>query len=125
MWSDQYFDIWETTYAYKVRIDQLFVNEEKVNVHYGGMKDAEVTKIKKKNIYASCNAVYDKTLSQLKRLNDCDHYGKIQLLEELLPVLQKCSKLINVKSTKTLEKELRKTDDPRQKAILILDFEIE
>jgi len=89
------------------------------------MKDAEVTKIKKKNIYESCNTIYDKTLIQLKRLNDCDHYGRIQLLEELLPVLHKCTKLINVKSTKTLEKELRRVDDPKQKAELILDFQIE
>jgi hypothetical protein len=124
-WSNQYFDMWERTYAYKVRIDQLYVNEEKVNVHYGGMKDAEVTKIRKKNIYESCNAVYDKTLTQLKRLNDCDHYGRILLLEELLPVLQKCSKLILVKNTRSLEKELKRTNDPKQKAELILKFEIE
>jgi hypothetical protein len=124
-WSNQYFNLWEQTYAYKIRIDQLYVNEEKVNVHYGGMKDAEVTKIKKKKIYESCNLIYDKTLTQLKRLNDCDHYGRIQLLEELMPVLSKCTKLINVKSTKTLEKELRKTDDVKRKAELILDFQIE
>jgi hypothetical protein len=124
-WRNQYFNLWEQTYEYKVRIDQLYVSEEKVNVHYGGMKDAEVTKIKKKNIYESCNDLYDKTLSQLKRLNDCNHYGRIQLLEELLPVLQKCSKLIYVKKTKTLEKELRKTNHLTRKAELIMDFEIE
>jgi len=124
-WSNEYFNLWEQTYALKVRIDQLYVKEEKVNVHYGGMKDAEVTKVRKRNIYESCNIIYDKTLSRLKRLNDCDHYGRIQLLQELMPVLSKCIKLANVQGTKTLEKELRKMDDPKRKAELILDFEIE
>ena len=124
-WSNEYFNLWEQTYALKVRIDQLYVKEEKVNVHYGGMKDAEITKIRKRNIYESCNIIYDKTLSQLKRLNDCDHYGRIQLLQELIPVLDKCSKLAYLKNTKTLEKELKNTDDPKQKSELILDFESE
>jgi hypothetical protein len=124
-WSNQYFNLWEQTYAYKTRIDQLYVKEEKINVHYGGMKDAKVTKVRKKNIYESCSAIYDKKMAQLKRLNDCDHYGRIELLEELIPVLRRCSKLVLVDGTKTLEKELKRTDDPQKMASLILDYKID
>ncbi len=124
-WSNQYFNLWEQTYAYKTQLDNLYVREEKVNVHYAGMKDAEVTKIRKKNIYESCMAIYDKTLTQMKRLNDCDHYGRIQLLEDLLPVLRKCSNLATTEETKELEKELKNTEDPEQKATLILGFQSE
>lgn len=123
-WSNDYFNMWEQTYAYKMRIDQLYVKEEKVNVHYGGMKDTKVTKIRKKNIYEACESVYNKKLDELKRLNDCDHHGRILILDELMPVLRKCSKLVLIDGTKPLEKELKKTDDPQLKAELILDFQM-
>ena len=124
-WSNEYFNMWEQTYAYKTRIDQLYVKEEKVNVHYGGMKDTQVTKIRKKSIYEACESVYNKKLEELKRLNDCDHHGRIIILEDLMPVLRKCSKLVLVDGTKPLEKELRHTDDPNVQAELILDFQVE
>ena len=124
-WSNEYFNMWEQTYAYKIRIDQLYVKEEKVNVHYGGMKDTKVTKIRKKNIYEACESVYNKKLNELKRLNDCDHHGRILILEELMPVLRKCSKLVLIDGTKPLEKELKNTDDPQLKAELILDFDLD
>lgn len=124
-WSNEYFNMWEQTYAYKIRIDQLYVKEEKVNVHYGGMKDKKVTKIRKKNIYEGCESVYNKRLEELKRLNDCDHHGRILILEELIPVLRKCSKLVLIDGTKPLEKELKNTDDPQLKAELILDFQLD
>jgi hypothetical protein len=124
-WSNEYFNLWEQTYAYKIRIDQLYVKEEKVNVHYGGMKDTKVTKIRKKNIYAACESVYNKKLDQLKRLNDCDHHGRILILEELIPVLRKCSKLVLIDGTKPLEKDLKNTEDPEVKAELILDFQVD
>jgi hypothetical protein len=124
-WSNEYFNLWEQTYAYKKRIDQLYVKEEKVNVHYGGMKDTKVTKIRKKNIYQACESVYNKKLDELKRLNDCDHHGRILILEELMPVLRKCSKLVLIDGTKPLEKELRNTDDPQLKAELILDYQVD
>jgi hypothetical protein len=125
IWSNQYFNLWEKTYAYKIRIDQLYVKEEKVNIHYGGMKDAKVTKVRKRNIYEACILIYDQTLSKLKRLNDCDHYGRIELLEELLPVLDRCGKLVLLDGTKELEKQLKRTDDPREKADLIMNYQIE
>ena len=124
-WSNEYFNLWEQTYAYKIRIDQLYVKEEKVNVHYGGMKDTKVTKIRKKNIYEACESVYNKKLDQLKRLNDCDHHGRIMILEELMPVLQKCSKLVLIDGTKTLEKELKNTEDPQMMSEMILDFQVD
>ncbi len=124
-WSNEYFNIWEQTYAYKTRIDQLYVKEEKVNVHYGGMNDTKVTKIRKKNIYEACESIYNKKLDELKRLNDCDHHGRIIILEDLMPVLRKCSKLVLIDRTKPLEKELKNTDDTQLKAELILDFQIE
>jgi hypothetical protein len=124
-WSNEYFNLWEQTYAYKTRIDQLYVKEEKVNVHYGGMKDKKVTKIRKKNIYEACETVYDKKLDELKRMNDCDHHGRVLILEELIPVLRKCSKLVLIDGTKPLEKNLKNTDDPQFKAELILDFRID
>jgi len=124
-WSNEYFELWERTYAYKTRIDQLYIKEEKVNVHYGGMKDTKVTKIRKKNIYTACESVYNKKLEQLKRLPDCDHYGRIVLLEELMPVLRKCSKLVLVDGTRSLEKELKKTEDPEVLSELILNFQVE
>jgi hypothetical protein len=124
-WSNEYFNMWEQTYAYKIRIDQLYVKEEKVNIHYGGMKDKEVTKIRKKNVYEACESIYNKKLDELKRLNDCDHHGRILILEELMPVLRKCSKLALVDGTKPLEKELRKTDDPQIMAAFILDYRLD
>ncbi len=124
-WSNDYFNMWEQTYAYKVRIDQLYVKEEKVNVHYGGMKDKKVTKIRKKSIYEGCESVYNKRLEELKRLNDCDHHSRILILEDLIPVLRKCSKLVLIDGTKPLEKELRNTDDPRLKAELILNYQVD
>jgi len=124
-WSNEYFNMWEQTYAYKIRIDQLYVKEEKVNVHYGGMKDKKVTKIRKKNIYEACQIIYNKKLDQLKRLNDCDHHGRILILEELMPVLRKCSKLALLDGTKPLEKELRNMDDPQLMAELILNFQMD
>lgn len=124
-WSNEYFNLWEQTYAYKMRIDQLYVKEEKVNVHYGGMKDTKVTKIRKKNLYEACESVYNKSLDQLKRMNDCDHHGRILILEDLMPVLRKCSKLVLIDGTKPLEKELRNTDDPQIKSELILDFQLD
>ena len=124
-WSNEYFNLWEQTYAFKIRIDQLYVKEEKVNVHYGGMKDTKVTKIRKKNIYEACESVYNKRLDELKRLNDCDHHGRILILEDLIPVLRKCSKLAIVDRTKPLEKELKNTDDPGRISELILDFQID
>ncbi len=124
-WSNEYFTMWEQTYAYKIRIDQLYVKEEKVNVHYGGMKDTKVTKIRKKNIYEACESIYNKKLNELKRLNDCDHHGRILILEDLMPVLRKCSKLVLIDGTKPLEKELKNIDDPQLKAELILDYQID
>ena len=124
-WSNEYFNLWEQTYAYKTQIDQLYVKEEKVNVHYGGMKDTKVTKIRKKNLYEGCESVYNKKLAELKRLNDCDHHGRILILEDLIPVLRKCSKLVLVDGTKPLEKDLKNTNDPQLKAQLIIDFQIE
>lgn len=124
-WSNEYFNMWEQTYAYKVRIDQLYVKEEKVNVHYGGMKDKKVTKIRKKNIYEACESIYNNKLDLLKRLNDCDHHGRILILEELMPVLRKCSKLALVDGTKPLEKELRNTDDAQLMAELIVDYRLD
>ena len=124
-WSNEYFNMWEQTYAYRTQIDQLYIKEEKVNVHYGGMKDAKVTKIRKKNLYEGCESVYNKKLAELKRLNDCDHHGRILILEELNPVLRKCSKLVLVDGTKPLERELKNTDDPQLKAQLIIDFQVE
>lgn len=124
-WSNEYFNMWEQTYAYKTRIDQLYIKEEKVNVYYGGMKDKKVTKIRKKNIYEACESVYNKKLDELKRLNDCDHHGRILILEELIPVLRKCSKLVLIDGTKPLEKELKKADDPQVKSELILDFQMD
>jgi hypothetical protein len=124
-WSNEYFNMWEQTYAYKVRIDQLYVKEEKVNVHYGGMKDKKVTKIRKKNIYEACESIYNSKLDLLKRLNDCDHHGRILILEELMPVLRKCSKLALVDGTKPLEKELRNTDDAQLMAELIVDYRLD
>lgn len=124
-WSNQYFNLWEQTYAYRTRIDNLYVKEEKVNVHYGGMKDAKMTKVRKRKIYESCISVYDQSLAELKRLNDCDHYGRIQILEDVLPVLKSCGKLAIIDNTKELEKSLRKAEDASEKAAMILDFKPE
>ncbi len=124
-WSSQYFKLWEQTYASKSRIDILYVKEEKMNVHYGGMKDAKYTSVRKRSIYESCNTIYNYNLMQLKRFNDCNFYDRILLLNDLIPVLRKCEKLVFAEGTRSLEKSLKKTDDTEQMAKLIVDYLIE
>ena len=124
-WSNQYFRLWEQTYALKSRIEILYVKEEKVNVHYGGMKDAKYISIRKRGIYEACNTIYNYDMLRLKRLNDCNFYDRILLLNDLIPVLRKCEKLVYAKSTRSLEKSLKKTDDPEQMAKFIVNYNIE
>jgi len=124
-WSSQYFKLWEQTYALKSRIDLLYVKEEKMNVHYGGMKDAKYTSVRKRSIYEACNVIYNYNLVKLKRLNDCNFYERIQLLDGLIPVLRKCEKLAYEDNTRNLEKSLKKTDDPEQMATTIVEYIIE
>jgi hypothetical protein len=119
-WSDEYFRLWEQTYALKKRIDVMYVKEEKMNVHYGGMSDYKYQSVRKRNLYEACINIYESSLADLKSSADCDHYARIQILNRLLPVMNKCEELSFDENTRDLEKDLRKEDDPQKMAELIL-----
>lgn len=124
-WSDEYFNLWEQTYALKIKIDNIYVKEEKMNVHYGGMSDYKYQSVRKRNLYEACINIYNASLDNLKSTGDCDHYTRIQILNRLLPVMRKCDKLSFAEDTRDLEKDLRKEEDTEKMAQLILDFETE
>ncbi len=121
-WSNEYFSLWEQTYALKTRIDRVYVKEEKMNVHYGGMSDYKYQSVRKRNLYEACTNIYNASLLDLKSTGDCDHYERIQILNGLLPVMTKCEKLSFAEDTRDLERDLRKEEDTRKMARLILDF---
>ena len=123
-WSNEYFKLWEQTYALKTRIDRTYVKEEKMNVHYGGMSDYKYQSVRKRNLYDACTNIYNASLLGLKSTGDCDHYERIQILNRLLPVMSKCEKLSFAEDTRGLEKDLRKEKDTQNQGQLILDFEI-
>ncbi len=124
-WSNQYFRLWEQTYDLKTRVERVYVKEEKMNVHYGGLSDYKYKSVYKRNLYESCNSFYNASLLNLKSTGDCDHYQRILILEKVIPVLRKCEKLSAHEETRSLEKELRKTDDPEKIEQLILSFPFE
>ncbi len=123
-WSDNYFNLWEQTYVSKTRMDKMYVKEEKMNVHYGGMSDYKYESVRKRNLYEACTNIFNARLLDLKSTGDCDHYDRIQILNHLLPVMQKCEKLAFEEDTRDLEKELKKEEDSQKMTELILDFEI-
>jgi hypothetical protein len=121
-WSNEYFSLWEKTYTLKTRIDRMYVKEEKMNVHYGGMSDYKYQSVRKRNLYEACTNIYNASLLDLKSTGDCEHYERIQILIRLLPVMSKCEKLSFEENTRDLERDLRKEDDIQKKAQYILDF---
>jgi len=123
-WSDEYFRLWEQTYALKMRIDKMYVKEEKMNVHYGGMSDYKYQSVRRRNIYEACSSIFNSRLLKLKSTGDCDHYERIQILNELLPVLRKCEKLSYTEDTRELEKDLKRVEGTDKMADLILNFEM-
>jgi hypothetical protein len=123
-WSDEYFSLWEQTYALKTRIDKMYVKEEKMNVHYGGMSDYKYQSVRRRNIYEACSGIFNAGLLKLKSTGDCDHYERIQILNKMIPLLRKCEKLSYTDDTRELEKELRREDDMDNMAELILNFDL-
>lgn len=121
-WSDQYFRLWETVFVLKTRVDNLYVREENMNMHYGGMKDYKYESIRKRNIYEVCNSIYNEGIMDLKGTGDCAHYERIQILNEVLPVLKKCDKLAIIENTRDLEKQLKKADDLEVQRKTLLDY---
>jgi hypothetical protein len=123
-WSNEYFSLWEKTYALRSRIDEIYVKEEKMNVHYGAMSDYKYQSVRKRNLYEACINIYNVSLLELKSTGDCDHYERIQILTRLLPVLKKCEKLSFSENTRGLEKDLRKEEETQKMARLIIDYDI-
>jgi hypothetical protein len=124
-WSNTYFNLWEQTYALKTQIDKMYIKEEKMNVHYGGMDNYEYQSVRKRNLYEACTEIYNTALINLKSTGDCDFYERILILEELIPILRKCEKLSYAQETRDLEKELKKEDDVQVMENLILNFKEE
>jgi hypothetical protein len=124
-WSNVYFNLWEQTYGLKTRIDKMFVKKEKMNVHYGGMDNYKYHSVRKRNLYEACSEIYNTGLLNLKSTGDCDHYERILILEELIPVLRKCEKLSYSEETRDLEKDLKKVEDVQVMEDLILKFKEE
>lgn len=123
-WSNEYFNLWEQTYALKTQVDKMYVMEEKMNVHYGGMSDYKYESVRKRNLYGACMNIFDASLLDLKSTGDCDHYERIQILNQLLPVMHKCKKLSFAEGTRDLEKDLKKEKNTQRMAQLILDFKV-
>ncbi len=122
-WSNEYFRLWEQTYAMKTRIDDLYIKEEKMNVHYGGMNDYKYQSIRKRNLYEACSNIFNSGLLQLRSTGDCDHYERILILSKLLPVMRKCEKLSYTDNTRMLERELKREDEVQIMSEMILNFE--
>jgi hypothetical protein len=102
----------------------MYVKEEKMNVHYGGMSDYKYQSVRRRNIYEACSNIFNSGLLNLKSTGDCDHYERIQILNELIPVLRKCEKLSYADDTRELERDLKKEEGTEKMVELILDFEI-
>ena len=124
-WSTEYFKLWEQTYAMKTRIDNLYIKEEKMNVHYGGLNDYKYESVRKRNLYEACSNIFNSGLLELKSTGDCDHYDRILILEQLLPVMRKCEKLSYTDNTRDLERNLKREDDIQIMSELILNFEFD
>ncbi len=124
-WSNEYFSLWEQTYAWKTRMENNYVKEEKMNVHYGGMSDYKYKSVIKRQLYEACNIYYDAGMEMLKGTGDCDYYDRIQILKEMLPVIQKCEKLAYEEDTRPLEKKIKKIEDPEKISKMIMGFELD
>jgi hypothetical protein len=122
-WSNTYFYLWEQTYDLKTRVDKMYVKEEKMNVHYGGMDNYKYQSVRKRNLYEACIEIYNTGLLNLKATGDCEHYKRILILEEIIPVLRKCEKLSFSEDTRALEKDLKKVEDAQAIADMILNFQ--
>ncbi len=120
-----YFALWERTYALKLQCDKLYVREENTNIFYGGIEETKVISIRRRNIYDAYNHMYAAYMVKLKRIPDCDHYSRIELLKDLSKVLDKSKDLALAKKTRDLEKRLRNEEDIEKIKLYILEYKID
>ena len=114
--SFEYHGKWNNLFQYRKRIENLFVEEETINMYYGSVTELKKLKIRKRNLYEAAIFVYDSKLFDLKNLSQCDYIPRIKTIEETKALLVRMEELLFEENTRPLEKSLK--NDRDEKSIL-------